>query len=83
MSAQVGFYVTVRREGAEKAKIGWLLGPYGSKEDAEAQVKPARDLAYEIDPRTHFDAFGVTRIERHSERPLPPGVLNGRLNAQA
>ena len=79
MSAQVGFYVTVRREGAEKVKIGWLLGPYADKETAEAKVKPARDLAYEIDARTHWDAFGVTRVERHSERPLPNGVLNGRL----
>lgn len=81
MRAQVGFYVTVRRDQPHGAKVGWLLGPYADKETAEAKVKPARDLAYEIDPRTHFDAFGVTRIERHSERPLPPGVLNGRLQA--
>lgn len=79
MSAQVGFYVTMRREAADRVKVGWLLGPYVDKETAEGRVQAARDLAYEIDPRTHWDAFGVTRVERHSERPLPNGVLNGRL----
>lgn len=68
---QIGFYVTMKR--AER--VAWLAGPYGSKEEAESHVREASDKAIKIDPRAHWDAFGVTRVERDGDVPLPLGVL--------
>lgn len=72
-----GFYVTIRRG----RRTGYLAGPFPSFAAADAQIPAARVEADKIDPWTHFDAFGVTRVERTAPnaRPLPPGVLNDRL----
>lgn len=66
----IGFYVTVIRD--HDKKVGWLLGPFNSKEDAELKIPEAREKAYASDPRSHWYAFGVTRLEAET---LPPGVL--------
>lgn len=71
----VGFYCTMIRGD----KVAWLVGPFDTKEAAEAKVPAARNAAYDVDPRSHFDAFGVTRLERPDDRMLPRGVLNDRL----
>lgn len=75
------FYVTIHRG----LRRGFLAGPFGSLDEAEGQVRPARDEAEKIDPWTHFDTFGVTAIVNETERPkpLPPGVLNTRLGLAA
>jgi hypothetical protein len=79
MPEQIGFYVTVIRG----QRVGWLAGPYATKEEAEGNVQAARNAAYEVDPATHWDAFGVTKLSRpDGGRPLPPGVLNNRLALQ-
>lgn len=49
------FYVSVIDAG----KHGLLLGPYPTKEEAEQQVKRARQLAEEVDPWSVFYAFGT------------------------
>lgn len=72
-----GYYCTVVRGAGPSAKVGWLLGPYDDEPSARAKLPDARRLAYEADPRTHFDAFGTARLER--EGTLPQGVLNDRL----
>lgn len=75
-----GFYCTVQRlvqrDGVMSMRTGWLLGPYDDEPSARAMLPDARRLAYEADPRTHFDAFGTARLER--EGTLPQGVLNDR-----
>lgn len=77
----IGFYVTMIRETTAAPKVAWLLGPFDSKEIAEARVADARAEAEKIDRRCVWDAFGVTRVERTSGGPLPSGVLNERLAA--
>lgn len=69
-----GFYCTVIRQQGERQRVGWLLGPYGTKAEAEGHVWRAQASAQAIDPRCAWDSFGVTRLERDGE--LPPGVLN-------
>ena len=62
------YYVTIMRG----ARVGRLLGPYDTKEEAEQRVPDARRLAAEVDPFAAFDAFGVTGMEG---REYPPGML--------
>ena len=73
----VGFYCTVMRDASPTRKVGWLLGPYDDEPTARAMLPEARRLAYEADPRTHFDAFGTARLE--TVGPLPQGKLNCRI----
>jgi hypothetical protein len=74
-----GFYVTVQRQAAGgRVRTGWLLGPYDTKLEAEARVDAGRRLAYEADPRTEWDAFGVTRLVMKPGAELPAGKLNSR-----
>lgn len=75
-----GFYATVQRNAAGgKVRTGFLLGPYATKADAEQHVPEAKILAHQADPRTAFDAFGVTRVQMKPGASLPEGVLNHRL----
>jgi hypothetical protein len=72
------FYVTMIRA----QRVAWLAGPFESKAEAEAQVPAAREAAIKISEWHHFDAFGVTKIERAAdapERPWFPGKLNSAL----
>jgi hypothetical protein len=71
----VGFYVTVVRDPGPRQKVGWLLGPYDTKEAAECDVVWARNKANEIDPFTAFDVFGVTKLTRPGANGLPIGKL--------
>ena len=68
-----GYCVTVRRG----SRTGYLLGPYRSKDEAEARVPDGRRLAGQADPFTAFDGFGVTHVVMQPGALLPPGVLNG------
>lgn len=72
-----GYYVTVIRELGMRSgrKVGWLLGPYPTHDEALANVSRGRRIASEIDPRTSFDAFGTSSIEIERGE-LPLGVLN-------
>lgn len=68
-----GYYVTVKRD----KRTGWLFGPMPDHDIALAMVPLVRERATAI-PWCDFDAFGTSSIT--SDRPLPPGVLNGKLS---
>lgn len=69
----VGFYVTLIRG----ARVGYLVGPEPTEQEARDLIPAARKAAEEIDPFTCFDAFGTARLER--DGTLPEGVLNSRV----
>lgn len=70
------FYVTLIR-GRRTAR---LLGPFGTREEAEGLVDKARILAGEVDPFTGFDAFGVSKWRLpEGATEWPQGRLNGML----
>ena len=71
-----GFYVTVQRTCGPNVRTGYLLGPHATKEQAEARVSLGRRLAYQVDAKTAFDAFGVTRMVMRPGAELPAGALN-------
>ena len=72
MNKPVGFYVTMIRSSKQKA---WLLGPFPTKDAAEANVQTARVHMTGMDPFAHFDGFGVARLEKRTGA-LPAGRLN-------
>jgi hypothetical protein len=82
-SGPEGFYVTVIRHPGPAQRVGWLLGPYSTRADAESDVCTGRRLAHDADPFTAFDAFGVTRVVMQPGAPLRRGVLNDRAAAAA
>ena len=66
------YYVTLQRGLTTKI----IAGPFATHEDAAAQVEPARAVATTSDPRSHFDAFGVTSaVPREGDNP-PVGRFN-------
>lgn len=67
------FYVTIAREGRG---VHLLAGPFDEHNHAKAHVDRAREEAYKIDPKSHFDAFGTAGVESDNHKP---GVLNERL----
>jgi hypothetical protein len=67
-----GFYVTVKNG----SQTGYLLGPYGSKEEAEGNVDRGKRLARQVNDRADFYAYGVTRVVMQPGRELPKGKLN-------
>lgn len=69
------FYVTCRDAG----RTGWLAGPFKTHKEALEHVKATRKAAYEVDPFSHFFAFGTASVEHTVARPLPRGVLNTQL----
>ena len=65
-----GYYVTMRRLG----RTAWLLGPYGTQEEAVEQVCRGRTPATEIDPWADFDAFGTAHLASH----VTPSTVFGK-----
>jgi hypothetical protein len=78
-----GFFVTVIRNPGPRQKVGVLLGLYASRDEAAPHVAEGRRLAHNVDPRTAFDSFGVTRVKMPPGEDLPAGVLNARAAALA
>lgn len=70
------FYVTMVRGD----RVARLAGPFDTKEEAEAMKPRAQDEANKADPRSAFDAFGVSGITSESHKP---GKLNERLGIGA
>jgi hypothetical protein len=70
-----GFYATVMLD----SRTGFLLGPYSTREAAEAEIPAAKRLAGEADPFVlDFGCFGVTRRAVSTGQELPRGVLMDR-----
>lgn len=67
-----GFYVTAK----DHVRTAWLLGPYGTHDEALEHVSEGRDLALAATTRAHFWAFGTSR---RLEGERPAGRLNERL----
>jgi hypothetical protein len=68
-----GFYVTVR----DRAKAGFLLGPYATHDEALANVGRARDEVMSRDPfGASFWGFGTAKATAKPGRELKPGKLN-------
>ena len=63
------YYVTMIRGD----RVARLAGPFDTHEEALAHVDQARKVANEVDPRSHWDAFGTSGIESDNHAP---GVLN-------
>lgn len=68
------FYVTMKRGD----KTAWLAGPYDTHIEAIDKVQLATLIANDVDPRSHWDAFGTSSIERYTN-DHPQGVLNERM----
>lgn len=67
----IGFYVSAV-DGTKRFPT--MLGPFDSKDAADAMVKPALDRAYALDARAWFMAWGVTKVTTPND--LPVGKLN-------
>lgn len=68
-----GFYVTVR----DRAKSGFLLGPYTTHDEAQSNVDRARRyIRDEVDAFASFWGFGTARVTAKPGRELKPGKLN-------
>lgn len=70
------FYVTMIRGD----RVARLAGPFDNKDDAEAMKSRAQDEANTADPRSAFDAFGVSAVTSKDHKP---GTLNERLGIGA
>ena len=68
---RTGFYVTV----ADGGKVGALLGPYGTKGEAEADVPEGKRLAEAVNDRAIWYAYGVTKVTMKPGADLPAGKL--------
>jgi len=71
-SGPEGFYVTVK----SGSRTGYLLGPFGSKAEAEGNVDRGQRLARQVNDGADFYAYGVTRVVMQPGRELPKGKLN-------
>lgn len=65
----IGYYVTIKRAD----KVRFLLGPFDTLDEAEAQVDHGSALARGYDQWCDFDAFGTCKIEANT---LPSGVFD-------
>ena len=56
------YFVTVfdQSSNAGDGNLKLALGPFATKDEADAKVQTVRDYCYQADPWTHFLAFGVT-----------------------
>lgn len=64
-----GFYVTIRNG----KRMGWLLGPYSTHDEALANVERGKELAIAADPFAVFYWFGTARFIRRAK--MPSGVF--------
>lgn len=66
------YYVTIIRG----KRVGFLLGPYSSHDEALTNVDRGKDLAIKADAWADFDAFGTSRWK--SLESAPPKAVFGR-----
>lgn len=57
------WYVTIKRRENDHRGIRLLLGPYGSRKEADDNVKTGYTLACAVNEWHHFDIYGVAYIE--------------------
>lgn len=72
------YYVSLRREASGgKYHTSLLAGPFETHTEAIAMVYRAKEEAYIVDMRTHWDAHGTCSLPRAAANPS--GKLNERL----
>ncbi|QIG75322.1 hypothetical protein EVC29_093 [Rhizobium phage RHph_Y52] len=64
------FYVTIIRG----KRVGFLLGPYPTHDEALSNVDRGKRLACDADPWADFDAFGTSRWK---DEKTPPKSIFG------
>jgi hypothetical protein len=72
VAGPVGFYVTAK----DGKRTAYLLGPYDSKAEAEADVSLGAKLAERHDDRAHSFAYGTAKVTMRPGKPLPEGRLS-------
>lgn len=70
------YYVTMIRDPGKNQRVARLAGPFDTHEEALSHVDAAKEHAYEVDPKSAFDAFGTSGVESDNHKP---GVLNEHL----
>lgn len=70
------YYVTMIRDPGKNQRVARLAGPFDTHEEALSHVDAAKEYAYEVDPKSAFDAFGTSGVESDNHKP---GVLNEHL----
>lgn len=67
------YYVTA----VDGQRVARLLGPFRNNHAAAlAMVDRVREHAYQLDPRSHWYAFGTARWDTDETKPVKTGVLN-------
>lgn len=69
------YYVSV----VDGPRQSLLAGPYKTHAEALSAVEPVRNIAYDVDPKSWFYAFGTIAMK---EGYTKPGILNDKLAAQ-
>ncbi|QIG73404.1 hypothetical protein EVC03_096 [Rhizobium phage RHph_Y5A] len=59
------FYVTIIRG----KRVGFLLGPYPTHDQALSNVDRGKSLACAADPWADFDAFGTCKLKDENNPP--------------
>lgn len=73
------YYVTMIRDPGANQRVARLAGPFDTHEEALSHVDAAKKHAYEVDPKSAFDAFGTAGVESDNHKP---GTLNERLGVE-
>lgn len=72
----MAYYVTLKRD----QRVAWLAGPFNRHGDALRIERAAVNEARRVDPWTHFDPHGTTRVKTPTlVARIGPGKLNARL----
>jgi hypothetical protein len=67
------YYVSLKRG----VRTAFIAGPFATHTEALAMVNKAVALANELDPWSHFDAYGTCSLPHAVGNPI--GLLNERL----
>lgn len=70
MLPDMKYYVTV----VDAGRVGFLLGPYDTLEEAETNVSRGRELACQANQWAHFYAFGCASLPEEKQ----PKTVFGR-----
>ena len=69
------FYADIVRAG----RVAYLAGPFDSEPAAREWSQKAWEEACKVDPRAHFDPYGVVGVTLADGIAFPPGKLNSHL----
>jgi hypothetical protein len=76
-----GNYYASVRDPENPDRLGFLLGPYKTHQEALDMVNPAQEMANKVNSWAAFYAFGTCRLPEDYPNP-PQGKLNDLLEAK-